>query len=758
VTFTFDAAETLGSIAVVTQGVTGLDFVDVGTGTCKAGVAYNAGDTCTVDVSFSPRFAGKRYGAAKLLNGSGKNVHGTGYLQGTGVGPQVNFLPGSQSVIATDSPIYEYFGGVTADGNGNVYISDFGVGWVLKETPSGSGYTQTIVAENLDGPTALAVDGSGNVYIDDVTNNQVLKATLTASGYTLSIVTSIANARLPYVEQIAVDGNGNVYLTDVNNDQVLKETLTASGYIESVIANATDNGLNSPTGVAVDGDGNVYIVDWRNGRVLKETPSAAGYTQSVLADAANNGLHSPQGIMVDYTGNIYIADLDYTTGTSRVLKETPSAGSYIQTVAPFNSLGAMDGSGNLYIADSGNYRVLKEDYTDPPRIAFALTTVGTTSLDSPKTATVENVGNAALTLPLPETGENPSVPINFVWDPSSTCMQTTATSAAAFELAAEANCTMAFDFKPITAGGFNGLVDLRDNNLNVTNALQGIQLAGTGVLTSQTITFLQPPSPVYHGVAPITLSATGGASGNPVTFHIDSGPGVLSGPNNSVLTITGAGTIVIAGYQAGNNVYPAAPPVTRSVTALYSQPAALTAPTPGSTLTGSSATFTWSPGIGATKYMLYLGNTGVRSSNLYNSGPTTATATFVNVTGLPINVEPIYARLFSFIGGSWHALDYMYKAAPLQSVILNPTPNSTLTGSSATFHWTAVAGAERYELYLGSNGAGSDNLYFSGFSTHRTANVTGLPVNGEKIYARIYWYANGALQYLDYTYTAYTAE
>ena len=55
-----------------------------------------------------------------------------------------------------------------------------------------------------------------------------------------------------------------------------------------------------------------------------------------------------------------------------------------------------------------------------------------------------------------------------------------------------------------------------------------------------------------YGVAPITLSATGGGSGNPVSFSLVSGPGTLSGANNSTLTISGAGTVVVAANQAGS--------------------------------------------------------------------------------------------------------------------------------------------------------------------------------------------------------------
>jgi len=407
---------------------------------------------------------------------------------------------------------------------------------------------------------------------------------------------------------------------------------------------------------------------------------------------------------------------------------------------------AVDGSGNVYIADPTSGKVFTEDLADPPSQKFAPTAIGAISL---KTVTVSNNGNAALVFPVPATGDNPSVPSNFGWDSSSTCQQTTANSTAAFELAGGTSCTMTFDFEPTTFGNFSGTAVLTDNNLNVTGTVQGIQLAGV-CMGSQTITFPQPASPVYFGAAPITLSATGGASGNPVIFSIVSGPGSLSGTNNSILTVTGLGTIVIAANQAGNADYNPAPQVTQSITVLASKIASPTAPTPGSTLTSSSATFTWSPGIGAAEYMLYLGTTGVRSNDLYNSGPTTATS--VNVTGLPTNGESIYARLYSLIGGAWRALDYTYTAVNL-AALTSPAPNSTLTGSNVTFTWSAGTSVTKYELYLGS-GKGSDNLYHSGYTNATHAFATWLPVNGETIYARLYSYVGGTWQYLDYIYTA----
>ena len=108
----------------------------------------------------------------------------------------------------------------------------------------------------------------------------------------------------------------------------------------------------------MDGSGNVYISNLNNSLVLKETPSAGSYTQSIVANSATNGLYEPRQVAVDGSGNVYIAD----TQNGRVLKETLSAGSYTQSVvanSAANGLSypvgvAVDGSGNVYIADDFN--------------------------------------------------------------------------------------------------------------------------------------------------------------------------------------------------------------------------------------------------------------------------------------------------------------------------------------------------------------------------------------------------------------------
>ncbi len=113
----------------------------------------------------------------------------------------------------------------------------------------------------------------------------------------------------------------------------------------------------------------------------------------------------------------------------------------------------------------------------------------------------------------------------------------------------------------------------------------------------QAISFAAPASGAVGASA--TLSATGGASGNPVVFSVDStsGTGVcnVSGTNGTTVNYTAAGNCVIDANQAGNTTYAAAPQVQQTVTVGQgSQTISFTGPTSGTV--GSSATLSASGG------------------------------------------------------------------------------------------------------------------------------------------------------------------
>lgn len=90
--------------------------------------------------------------------------------------------------------------------------------------------------------------------------------------------------------------------------------------------------------------------------------------------------------------------------------------------------------------------------------------------------------------------------------------------------------------------------------------------------TNQTIKF--NPATRTYGDAPLDLStlATGGGSGNPVTFAIVSGPGTLSGANNDTLSINGAGSIVVRASQAGSVTNNAAADVQQTINVTKATP------------------------------------------------------------------------------------------------------------------------------------------------------------------------------------------
>ena len=187
-------------------------------------------------------------------------------------------------------------------------------------------------------------------------------------------------------------------------------------------------------------------------------------------------------------------------------------------------------------------------------------------------------------------------------------------------------------------------------------------------------------------------------------------------------------------------------------------PAALTTPAPGSKLTSSSVTFTWSPGEEVTDYWFNLGtgNSGAGAKNLYSGGETTLTS--VTASGLPTNGETIYATLYSYIAGAWQPTVYTYTASgsPTPAALITPEPAATITNTTVTFSWSAAIPATYYwfNVGTGSSGSSAKNIYSGSSTTASSVTVSGLPRNGETIYATLYSYIDGAWQPIVYTYTA----
>jgi hypothetical protein len=80
-------------------------------------------------------------------------------------------------------------------------------------------------------------------------------------------------------------------------------------------------------------------------------------------------------------------------------------------------------------------------------------------------------------------------------------------------------------------------------------------------------------------------------------------------------------------------------------------------PEPGSTLTGSTVTFSWTAGSQVTQYNLRVGTTAANSSNIFGD---TVAGQSVTVSGIPVTGGTLYVRLYSMIDSAWQWHDYIY--------------------------------------------------------------------------------------------------
>jgi sugar lactone lactonase YvrE len=263
---------------------------------------------------------------------------------------------------------------VAVDSSGNVYVADTVNSTIREINPGGAvttlaGSAGVTGAVNGTGPAALfnhpwgiAVDTNSNLYVAD-TNNFLIREII--SGGTVS--TWYTWHQTLFGD--AVDSSGNVYaMTNVLMAQVIKIT---PGGIQSQL-NGNWGDPNPCYGVAIDSSGNIYVAD--SGQNLIREISSGGQA-TTLAGSGSRGsvdgtgpsatFYSPYGVAVDSSGNVYVAD----TGNGLIRLITP--GGAVTTIAGGGSGTATNGSGatasfsspegiavdsigNIYVADTGN--------------------------------------------------------------------------------------------------------------------------------------------------------------------------------------------------------------------------------------------------------------------------------------------------------------------------------------------------------------------------------------------------------------------
>ncbi len=335
-------------------------------------------------------------GTLTTIAGSGHDIfHSNGY-RGDG-GPAI----GAQ----LEGP-----GGVAADGAGNIYIADSGNSRIRILTPTSPH------PETLQTPTGLRATTVSSSRIDlewrDNTANErgfVVQRRPDGVTYWVQVATTPANATTYFDSGVVplatwhyrVRAFNDTASSAFSNEATAKTPAppprtgtewtitTIAGTGEQVYGGdggtAVRAQLNWPYGVAVDGAGNIYISDLFDHRIRRVdtrgtiTTIAGTGKQGYSGDggpAVRAQLANPQGVAVDGAGNVYIAD----RSNSRIRRI--DTGGMITTVAGTGARGyggdggpavgadlnwpfgiVLDRSGNLYIADSNNHRIRRVDTT-----------------------------------------------------------------------------------------------------------------------------------------------------------------------------------------------------------------------------------------------------------------------------------------------------------------------------------------------------------------------------------------------------------
>lgn len=312
-----------------------------------------------------------------------------------GVSP--GYLDGKRSAARFNRP-----SAVALDQAGNIYVADE-VNFVIRKI-SPTGVVSTLAGKAgtygiVDGPAktarflapaGLAIDAAGILYVAD----GLAVRKVAADGSVTTLAGSFnegsrdgkgSEALFEDLNGIAVSKSGVVYVTDRGNATVRK--ITAAGVVSTLAgkthaygrADGTGGqarfGAYSLQGIAIDASGNLYVADEQNNTIRKISP--AGVVKTLAGKAGEPGgldgkttaarFLNPNGIALDGRGNLYVADW----GSGQIRKITSQG--MVSTVAG-GAAGYRDGpgfqacflgpqglaataDGMLYLADTGNHTI-----------------------------------------------------------------------------------------------------------------------------------------------------------------------------------------------------------------------------------------------------------------------------------------------------------------------------------------------------------------------------------------------------------------
>jgi hypothetical protein len=295
--------------------------------------------------------------------------------------------------------------GVAADMMGTLYVTDANNHTVRKITPAAVVSTFAGSAGFFDHPTGVAEDSLGKVYVGDTFNRTIRK--ITPQGVVSLWAGAVrqggsndgtgTEARFASPTSLASDAADNLYVADEYNHTIRK--ITSAGLVSTLAGLAGASGsndgtgssarFNRPAGVAVDSAGNVYVADRFNHTIRKITSTGIVTTLAGLAGTIGSAdgtgsaarFFYPSGVAVDGAGNVYVADRQNLTvrkitadgavttwaGMAGMSGRSDGTGPAARFSTPTGV--AVDSAGNVFVTDQFSYTLRR---ISPARVVTTL--------------------------------------------------------------------------------------------------------------------------------------------------------------------------------------------------------------------------------------------------------------------------------------------------------------------------------------------------------------------------------------------------
>jgi hypothetical protein len=576
---TIGGAAATGVVVVSNTSITAV--TPAGTAGTASVVVTTSGGSNAASTLFTyvapPTVSGVSPSSGPMVGGTSVTITGANFTGATGVtiggAAATNVVVVSNTTITAVTPagaagtasvVVTTQGGSNAASTLFTYVAPPTVSSVSPSSgPTAGGTSVTITGTNLTGATGVTIGGAAATGVVVVSNTTITAVTPAGAAGTASVVvttlggSNAANTLFTYVAPPAVSsvspssgptaGGTSVTITGTNFTGATAVKFGAVPATGFTVASSTTITATSPAGTgAVD-----LTVTTTGGTSAISTADLFTYlfpTTTTASNATTTYSANAQNVLVSATVTSTSGTVSEGTVTFTVLNNGTPVGPIATGAVSNGSAGA---SYSLPAGTAAGMYTIQAVYNDASGNFSA-------STDSSRTL---SVGQAAQTI-----GFTPAIPpaiTSYTYSPTGTfAVSATATSGLSVSFASTTSniCTVSGTMVSMASAGTCTIQATQVGNANYAAAAP-VQVNFIIGQATQIIGFTLS-SPATYGVAPIPLSATGGASGNAVTFSVVSGPGSI---NANTLTVTGAGTIVVAANQLGNTDYSAAAQVTASL-------------------------------------------------------------------------------------------------------------------------------------------------------------------------------------------------